>query len=60
LGWWGVAIEDIEGLYMRVMFRSMVFAGKVGLVEDALSPQVLELTLGITALQPAKMLINGF
>jgi hypothetical protein len=40
LGQWGVAIEDIEGLHMLVMFGSMVFAGVVGLVEDALSQQV--------------------
>jgi hypothetical protein len=42
------------------MFGSMVFAGVVGLVEDALLPQVFELTLGIMALQPVKTLIFGF
>jgi hypothetical protein len=44
LGWLGIAIKDIEGLYMLVMFGSMVLAGVVGSVKDALSPQVLELT----------------
>ncbi len=45
---------------MLVMFGSMVFAGVVSLVEDALSPQVFELILGITALQPEKMFVHGF
>ncbi len=60
MGWWGIAINDMEGLHTLVMLGSMVFAGIVGSVEDALSPQVFELTLGITALQPVKTLIHGF
>jgi hypothetical protein len=44
---------------MLVMFASMVFAGIVGSVEDALLPQVFELTLGITALQSVTTLIHG-
>jgi hypothetical protein len=42
------------------MFGSMVLAGVIGLVEDALSPYVFELMLGITAFQPVKTLIRGF
>jgi hypothetical protein len=60
LGRWGFTIEDIEGSHMLVMFGSMVFAGVVGLVEDALLLQVFELMLGIMALQPVKTLIHGF
>ncbi len=60
LGWWGIAIEDIEGSHKHVMFGSMVFTGVVGLVEDALLPQVFELMLGIMALQPVKMLSMDF
>jgi hypothetical protein len=37
-----------------------VFAGVVGSVEDALLPQVFELSLGIMALQLVKTLIHGF
>jgi hypothetical protein len=60
LGRWGVAIKDIEGLHTLVMLGSMVFAGVVGSVEDAHSPQVFELTLGIMALHLVKTLIHGF
>jgi hypothetical protein len=50
IGLVGHAIEDIEGLHMLVMFGSMVFAVVLGSIEDALLPQVFELTLGIMAL----------
>ncbi len=38
LGRWGIAIKDIERLHVLVMFGSMVLAGVVGSVEDALLP----------------------
>ncbi len=42
------------------MFGSMVLAGVVGMVQDAFLPKVLELTVGITAFQPVKILIHRF
>jgi hypothetical protein len=47
LGRWGVAVEDVEGAHLLMMFGCMVFAGVVGSVEDAFAPDVLELLLSI-------------
>ena len=45
MGRWGVAVEDVEGAHLLMMFGCMVFAGVVGSVEDAFAPEVLELLL---------------
>ena len=47
LGWWGVAVKDVEGVHLLMKFGCMVFAGIVGSVEDAFAPDVLELLLSI-------------
>ncbi len=60
LGRWGVAVEDVEGVHLLMMFGCMVFAGIVGSVEDAFAPEVLELLLSIPAFEPVEMLVHGF
>ncbi len=60
LGWWGVAVEDIEGAHLLMMVGCMVFAGIVGSVEDAFAPEVLELSLSIPAFETVEMLVHGF
>jgi hypothetical protein len=36
----------------------MMFAGVIGSIEDAFTPEILELALGISALEPMKTLIH--
>jgi hypothetical protein len=60
LGWWGVAVEDIEGAHLLMMFGCMVFAGVVSSVVDAFAPEVLKLSLSIPAFEPVETLVHGF
>jgi hypothetical protein len=60
LGWWGIAVKDVEGAHLLMMLGCMVFAGVVGSVEDAFAPKVPELVLSILAFEPVETLIHGF
>jgi hypothetical protein len=42
-----------------MVLRGMMFAGIISSIEDAFMPQILELVLGIPALEPTKTLIHG-
>jgi hypothetical protein len=60
LSQWGVFFEDVEGAHLLMMFGCMVFVGVVGSVEDAFAPEVLELSLSVTAFEPVETLVHGF
>jgi hypothetical protein len=60
LGWWDVAVKDIEGAHLLMMFGCMVFASVVGSVEDAFASEVLESSLIIPAFEPVETLVHGF
>ena len=47
-------------MHQLVVFRVMMFAGVIGSIEDAFMPEILELALGISALEPMKTLIHRF
>ncbi len=60
LGRWGVAVEEVEGVHLLMMFGCVVFAGIVGSVEDAFVPEVLELSLSFPEFEPVETLAHGF
>ena len=41
-----------------MVFRGVMFACVIGSIEDAFTPEILELALGIPALEPVKTLIH--
>ncbi len=41
-----------------MVLRGMMFACVIGSIEDAFTPEILELSLGIPALEPVKTLIH--
>ncbi len=54
------AVKDVERAHQLVVLRVMMFSCIISSIEDAFTPEICELALGISTLEPVKALTHRF